>query len=59
MEFTTLTLGTQYHINRKTRMNFEIANRDFEAVDFAGGAGPNDNLDGVDRRIAIQLTHIF
>jgi hypothetical protein len=59
MEFTTLTLGTQYHINRKTRMNIEIANRDYEAVDFDSGAGPNDNLDGVDQRFAIQLTHIF
>lgn len=59
MEFTTLTLGAQYHINRKTRLNVEVANRNFEAPDFAGGAGPNDNLDGVDQRFAIQLTHIF
>jgi hypothetical protein len=59
MEFTTLTLGAQYHINRKTRMNIEVANRDFEAVDFPSGVGPNDNLEGVDQRFAIQLTHIF
>ena len=59
MKFTTLTLGAQYHINRKTRLNMEIANREAEAVDFGGGKGPNDNLDGVDQRFAVQLTHIF
>ena len=59
MEFTTWTLGAQYHINRKTRLNLEYAMREAEAVDFDSGAGPNDNLDGVDDRIALQLTHIF
>lgn len=59
MEFKTLTLGAQYHINKKTRINMEYADRSAEAVDFPSGAGPNDNLDGVDNRIAIQLTHIF
>lgn len=59
MEFTTLTLGAQYHINKKTRLNMEMADRSYEAVDFASGAGPNDNLDGVDTRYAFQLTHIF
>ena len=59
MEFKTFTLGAQYHINKKTRINMEIANRDFTAVDFPAGAGPNGNLDGVDKRYAVQLTHIF
>ena len=58
-KFETITLGAQYHINKKTRINLEIANRSFEAVDFAGGAGPNANLDGVNERLAVQLTHIF
>ena len=58
-KFETFTLGAQYHINKKTRINMEIANRSFEAVDFAGGAGPNANLDGVSERLAVQLTHIF
>lgn len=48
-----------YAINKKTRLNMEIADRSAEAVDFGTGAGPNDNLDGVDTRYAIQLTHIF
>lgn len=59
MEFTTVTIGGQYHINKKTRLNLEVANRSFEAVDFDGGKGPNDNLGGVDKRYAVQLTHIF
>lgn len=58
-EFTTFTLGAQYHINKKTRINMEVADRSFEAVDWPGGTGPNDNLDGVDKRYAIQLTHVF
>ena len=59
MEFKTLTLGAQYHVNKKTRVNFEYAQRDADAVDWGSDEGPNDNLDGVDDRIAIQLTHIF
>ena len=59
MEFKTLTLGAQYHLNKKTRINMEYADRSAEAVNFASGAGPNVQLDGVDSRIAIQLTHIF
>ncbi len=59
MEFKTLTIGAQYHVNRKTRINFDIANRDFEAIDWAGEEGPNVELGGVDKLYAIQLTHIF
>ncbi|MCW9012186.1 MAG: OprO/OprP family phosphate-selective porin [Gammaproteobacteria bacterium] len=58
-EFETVTYGAQYHINKKTRVNMEYADRSAEAVNFATGAGPNANLDGVDSRFAIQLTHIF
>ncbi len=58
-KFETLTLGAQYHINKKTRINMEAAGRSFEAVDFGAGAGPNANLDTVNMRYAVQLTHIF
>lgn len=58
-KFTSFTLGTQYHINKKTRINMELTERDFKAVNFATGAGPNGNLDGVGSRFAVQLTHIF
>jgi len=54
-EYTTITLGAQYHINRKTRVNMEYASRDFES-----DTGTVDaQLEDVDGRFAIQLTHIF
>jgi len=59
MQFSGITVGTQYHINRKTRINAEAAFNQAEAVDWAGGTGPNDNLDGIDTRYAVQVTHIF
>ncbi len=59
MKFQTATLGAQYHFNKKTRINMEYSFRDFEAVNFASGAGPNANLDGVKGRAAIQVTAIY
>jgi hypothetical protein len=58
-KFETVTVGAQYHINKKTRINMEVSARSFEAVDFDEGKGPNANLDGVNERYAVQLTHIF
>lgn len=59
VEFTNLTLGAQYHFNKKTRVAISLENRNAEAVTFAAGAGPNGNLDGVGNRYAVQITHIF
>jgi hypothetical protein len=62
MEFKTVTLGAQYHINKKTRINMEVADRNFEAINFGApspGTNPNNNLDGVSTRYGVQLTHIF
>lgn len=58
-EVKTFTIGALYHVKKKTLINMEIANRSAEAIDFGSDEGPNDNLDGVDTRYAIQLTHIF
>jgi len=58
-EWTTLTLGVQYHLNKKSRVTVNYAFRDVEAVDFGSGAGPNANLDGIDDIFAVQVTHIF
>ena len=58
-QYSGITLGTQYHFNKKTRVNAEAAFNQAEAVDWPGGAGPNANLDGIDTRYAIQVTHIF
>lgn len=59
MEFETFTIGAQYHINKKTRINMEVSDRSFKAVDWDEGKGPNANLDDVKQRYAVQLTHIF
>lgn len=58
-DWKALTLGVQYHFNKKTRLTVNVTDRDVEATAFASGAGPNANLDGIDKRYAIQLTHIF
>ena len=59
VQFSTVTLGTQYHFNKKTRLNAEVSFRDFEAVDWPSAIGPNSNLDNVNERYALQVTHIF
>ena len=53
--FDTTTIGAQYHINKKTRINMEYSSRSFESDTAAVDA----QLVGVDSRLAIQLTHIF
>lgn len=61
-QFKTQTVGMNYHFNRKSRITFNVADRDFEAVecpDAAPGGNPNNNLEGVDKRYSLQLTHIF
>lgn len=61
-QFKTITLGAQYHFNKKTRLQLNVADRNFEAVNCpapAPGGNPNNNLDGVDKRYAIQLRHVF
>ena len=54
-EFDTITLGTQYHFNKKTRLNVDYANRDNKSDTTAVN---NENKD-VAGRFAIQLTHVF
>ena len=53
--FDTITLGTQYHFNKKTRINIEYADRDYKS----DAPVVNNNLKGVKGRYAVQLTHIF
>ncbi len=59
LKFQTFTLGAQYHFNKKMRATLNWQMRDFEAIDFASGAGPNGNLDGVDDLFSVQVTAIF
>lgn len=54
-EFNTMTVGAQYHFNKKTRLNMEVAMRDYES-DTAAVEG---QAKGVADRFAVQITHIF
>ena len=51
----TITYGAQYHFNKKTRLNVEYADRDYESDTGAVEAQQKD----VGGRFAIQVTHIF
>jgi predicted porin len=51
----TITYGAQYHFNKKTRLNVEYADRDYESDTAAVEAQQQD----VGGRFAMQLTHIF
>ncbi len=53
--FDKTTIGAQYHINKKTRINMEYSDRSFES----DTATVNAQLEGVGARMAVQLTHIF
>ena len=55
----TLTLGVQYHFNKKTRATFNYALREVETRDFDEGAGPNANMDGIGNRLALQVTAVY
>ena len=51
----TITVGAQYHFNKKTRMNVEYSSRDAKS----DTAIIEANVEGINDRFAIQVTHIF
>lgn len=60
IEFTRTTLGAQYFFNPRVRIaiNYEI--REAEAVNFPlPYGGPNQNVNGIDNRLALQITGIW
>ena len=59
VNFDAITLGAQYFFSKKTRVaiNYEI--RQANAPNFAAGAGPNNNLDGVGDVVSVQITSFF
>jgi hypothetical protein len=59
LDWKAYTLGLQYSFNPRTRVTFNYAMRDVTAPNFAAGAGPNANLDGIGDRYSLQLTTIF
>ena len=59
IEFKRTTLGVQYFFNPRVRLAINYEARSGEAINFPGGAGPNGNVDGIDDRIALQVTGIW
>ena len=59
IDFKRTTLGAQYFFNPRVRLaiNYEI--REGNAPNFGPAAGPNGNVDGIDNRIALQITAIW
>lgn len=59
IEFKRTTLGVQYFFNPRVRIaiNYEI--REGNAPNFPAGAGPNAQVDGIDNRLALQITGIW
>jgi len=51
----TITVGAQYHFNKKTRMNVEYSSRDAKSDTTI----IDNNVTGINDRFAIQVTHIF
>ena len=59
IEFDRTTLGVQYFFNPRVRIAFNYEMRSAEALNFPSGAGPNAQVEGIDDRIAIQVTGIW
>jgi predicted porin len=58
-QFDTWTLGAQYFVNRKTRVIFNYEIRNAEAPNLPDNAVPNQILDGIDNRFAVQVLAVF
>jgi len=59
IEFKRTTFGVQYFFNPRVRLALNYEARSGQAVNFGPGAGPNGNVDGIDDRIALQVTAIW
>jgi hypothetical protein len=59
IQFKRTTLGVQYFFNPRVRLAINYEARSGEAPNFPAGAGPNGNVDGIDDRIALQVTGIW
>jgi hypothetical protein len=59
IEFKRTTLGVQYFFNPRVRIALNYEMREGNAPNFPSGAGPNANVDGIDDRIALQVTGIW
>jgi hypothetical protein len=62
-EWKATTVGVQYHFNKKTRFTLNYTARDVKTPGFnpttAAAPTPNKNMESIDDRLGLQLTHIF
>ena len=66
-EFNTMTVGVQYHLNRKTKLTLNYATRNAKATDPIAPAGGlkkmttalHGGLAGIEDRISLQATVLF
>jgi hypothetical protein len=58
-DFDRTTVGAQYFFNPRVRVAINYEFRSGNAPNFPAGAGPNANLDGIENRLAIQITGIW
>jgi hypothetical protein len=54
-KYDTYTIGTQYHFNKKTRLNLDYAFRTAESDTTA----VNNQVEGIGNRLAVQITAIY
>ncbi len=59
VEFDGITLGAQYFLDNKNRITINYEIRSAEAINFAQGAGPNGNLDGVGNVLSLQASYFY
>jgi hypothetical protein len=59
IKYDRTTFGAQYFFNPRVRIAINYEARSGEAVNFGPGAGPNAQVDGIDNRLAIQVTGIW
>jgi len=59
VDFNRTTIGAQYFFNPRVRIAFNYEMREGNAPNFAAGAGPNANVDGIDDLFAVQVTGIW
>ena len=59
IDFERTTFGVQYFFNPRVRAAFNYEMRSADAPNFPSGVGPNGNVDGIDDRIAVQITAIW
>jgi len=59
IKYERTTLGVQYFFNPRVRLAINYEMREANAPNFPAGAGPNAQVDGLDDRLALQITGIW